>query len=252
MRRSLLIAGTSREFGLSNPKVHQADCDRATTICRSASAPGDLLSALCGIRQCDGVGATFATIEEQHGPVQVLVSNTGNPLRRLPLTTAEDDFASALESNLTGTDRVAQLATCRTIRRRGGRTLCACSTPAFHGLLGPSGYTGSTTGLIGFAPSLAHELAPHSRTLDTLFLGMTIAAMLDAPGTEDIEGLATQMPLTRLARHPNGILRAVLFLTSPRRPPTSRSKSSRRRRRAHEALNSHPAARTGWTTRTRT
>ncbi|MEV7189780.1 SDR family oxidoreductase [Kitasatospora sp. NPDC093102] len=210
MRRSVLITGASRGIGRARAKVYQAGGDRIAITYHSASAPDGFLSVPCDITQPDGVGATFATIEEQHGPVEVLVSNDGSTRDKLLLALSEDGFTSVLETSLTDAYRVAKLATCRMIRLREGRILFISSTSALYGQVGPSGYTASKTGLIGFARSLADELAPRSITVNALSPSL---AMLNALGAEEIKGLAAQVPPGQLA-HPDEIVWEALFLTS--------------------------------------
>ncbi|MFJ6771250.1 SDR family oxidoreductase [Kitasatospora sp. NPDC091257] len=213
MRRSVLIASASRGIALANAKVYQATGDRIAPTYHTMSAPDGFLSVPSDITQPADIGTTFATIAEQHGPVEVLVPNAGSTRDKLLLTMSEDDFTSVLDTNLTNAYRVAKLAARRMIRLREGRILFISSTSTLYGQVGPSGYTASKTRLIGFARFLAHELAPLGITVNPLSRSPTIAAILNALGAEEIEGLAAQVPLGQPAR-PDEIARAALFLTS--------------------------------------
>ncbi len=214
MSRSVLITGASRGIGLAIAQAYQAVGDRVAITYRSTPPPDGFLSVPCDITHPDEVNAAFAAIEEQHGPVEVLVSNAGITRDKLLLTMTEDDFTSVLDTNLTGAYRVAKLAARRMIRRREGRILFISSASALYGQAGQSNYTASKAGLIGFARSLARELAPRGITVNTLSPGLTDTAMLNALDAEKVEVLASQVPLGRLA-HPDEIARAALFLTSP-------------------------------------
>ncbi|MGY0466725.1 SDR family oxidoreductase [Kitasatospora sp. cg17-2] len=214
MNRSVRITGAGRGTGLAIARAHQEAGDRVAITYRSTPAPAGFLSLPCDITRPDEVSGVFAAIEEQHGPVEVLVSNAGITRDKLLLTMSEDDFTSVLDTNLTGAYRVAKLAARRMIRRREGRILFVSSASALHGQAGQSNYTASKAGLIGFARSLARELAPRGVTVNTLSPGLTDTAMLNTLGAEMVEGLAAQVPLGRLA-HPDEIARAALFLTSP-------------------------------------
>ena len=54
--------------------------------------------------------AAFAEVEEAHGPVEVLVANAGITADRLLLRMTDDDWASVIDTNLTGTFRLAKRA----------------------------------------------------------------------------------------------------------------------------------------------
>ena len=56
------------------------------------------------------VDAAFAQIEQQLGPVEILVSNAGITRDMLVLRMSEDDFTSVIDANLTGGFRVAKRA----------------------------------------------------------------------------------------------------------------------------------------------
>ncbi|MFJ1936896.1 3-oxoacyl-ACP reductase FabG [Kitasatospora sp. NPDC088160] len=214
MSRSVLVTGASRGIGLAIAQAYHAAGDRVAITYRSTPAPDGFLSVPCDITQPNHIETAFAAVEEQHGPVEVLVSNAGITRDKLLLTMSEDDFTSVLDTNLTGAYRVAKLAARRMIRRREGRILFISSASALYGQAGQSNYTASKAGLIGFARSLARELAPRGITVNTLSPGLTDTAMLNTLGAEKVEGLAAQVPLGRLAR-PEEIARAALFLTSP-------------------------------------
>ncbi|MFB8241676.1 SDR family oxidoreductase [Kitasatospora purpeofusca] len=214
MNRSVLITGAGRGIGLAISRAHQAAGDRVAITYRSAPAPAGFLSLPCDITRPEEVSTAFATIEEQHGPVELLVPNGGITRDKLVLTMSEDDFTSVLDTNPTGAYRVAKLAARRMVRHREGRILFVSSTSALHGQAGRSNYTVSEAGLIGFARSLARELVPRGVTVNTLSPGLTNTAMLDTLGAGTLGGLAAQVPLGQLA-HSDEIARAALFLTSP-------------------------------------
>ena len=65
--------------------------------------------------------AAFATVEEAHGPVEVLVANAGITADTLVLRMSEDDWSSVIDTNLTGSFRLAKRAAKGMLRLRRGR-----------------------------------------------------------------------------------------------------------------------------------
>ena len=63
--------------------------------------------------------AAFAQVEEAHGPVEVLVANAGITADTLLLRMSEDDWSSVIDTNLTGSFRLAKRAAKGMLRLRG-------------------------------------------------------------------------------------------------------------------------------------
>ena len=87
---------------------------RPATRSRSPTAPASRRRA-CSACACDvtdsaAVDAAFDEVEAEHGPVEVLVANAGITRDTLLLRMSEEDFASVLDTNLTGAFRVAKRA----------------------------------------------------------------------------------------------------------------------------------------------
>lgn len=214
MTRSVLVTGAGRGIGLAIARAFQAQGDRVAVTYRTTAPPDDLLALPCDITQGDQVEAMFQQVEEQNGPVDVLVSNAGITRDNVLLRMSEDDFTEVLDTNLTGAFRVARTASKKMIRRRSGRILFVSSASALYGQIGQANYTASKAGLIGFARSLAREFASRGITVNVLSPGLTDTQMVSVLGPEKIAEIAKQIPLARLAS-PEEIAQAAVFLTSP-------------------------------------
>ena len=92
----------------------------------------------CDVTSGESVEAAFKAIEEQYGPVEVLVSNAGVTNDGLLLRMSEDDFSSVIDANLTAAYRVAKRATQGMLRARKGRMIFMSSVVALA-RLGRSG-----------------------------------------------------------------------------------------------------------------
>ncbi|GGR81682.1 beta-ketoacyl-ACP reductase [Streptomyces humidus] len=213
MSRSVLITGGSRGIGLAIAR-HLAEAgDRVAITYRSGEPPEGLLAVRCDITDTDQVDAAFKEVEEQHGPVEVLVANAGITKDQLLMRMSEDDFASVVDTNLTGAFRVTKRASRGMLRAKKGRVVFISSAVALRGESGQANYAASKAGLVGFARSMARELGSRGITFNVVAPGLTETSMSQALSDEQLENLKTQIPLGRLAR-PEEIAATVAFLAS--------------------------------------
>ncbi|MFF8535948.1 beta-ketoacyl-ACP reductase [Streptomyces sp. NPDC015532] len=213
MSRSVLITGGSRGIGLAIAR-HLAEAgDRVAITYRSGQPPEGLLAVRCDITDMDQVDAAFKEVEEQHGPVEVLVANAGITKDQLLMRMSEDDFASVVDTNLTGAFRVTKRASRGMLRAKKGRVVFISSAVALRGESGQANYAASKAGLVGFARSMARELGSRGITFNVVAPGLTETSMSQALSDEQLETLKTQIPLGRLAR-PEEIAATVAFLAS--------------------------------------
>jgi 3-oxoacyl-[acyl-carrier protein] reductase len=112
---------------------------------------------------------------------------------------SEDDFADVVDTNLTGSFRVAKRAVRGMIRLRRGRIILISSVAGLLGSAGQANYAASKAGLVGFARSLARELSSRNITVNVV-----------APGLVDTDMMAALTEDQRKA-----ILAGVAFLASP-------------------------------------
>ncbi|MFI6113333.1 beta-ketoacyl-ACP reductase [Kitasatospora sp. NPDC051164] len=213
MSRSVLITGGSRGIGLAIAR-HLAEAgDRVAITYRSGEPPEGLLAVRCDITDTAQVDAAFKEVEEQHGPVEVLVANAGITKDQLLMRMSEDDFASVVDTNLTGAFRVTKRASRGMLRAKKGRVVFISSAVALRGESGQANYAASKAGLVGFARSMARELGSRGITFNVVAPGLTETSMSQALSDEQLENLKTQIPLGRLAR-PEEIAATVAFLAS--------------------------------------
>ncbi|MFC7983295.1 MULTISPECIES: beta-ketoacyl-ACP reductase [unclassified Streptomyces] len=213
MSRSVLITGGNRGIGLAIAR-HLAEAgDRVAVTYRSGEPPEGLLAVRCDITDTDQVDAAFKEVEEQHGPVEVLVANAGITKDQLLMRMSEDDFTSVVDTNLTGAFRVTKRASRGMLRAKKGRVVYISSAVALRGEGGQANYAASKAGLVGFARSMARELGSRGITFNVVAPGLTETSMSEALSEEQLENLKAQIPLGRLARAEE-IAATVAFLAS--------------------------------------
>src|SRR4051812_50211300 len=75
---------------------------------------------------------------------------------------SDDDWSSVIDTNLTGSFRLAKRAAKGMLRLRRGRIIFISSVVGLLGSAGQANYAASKAGLVGMARSLARELGPRA------------------------------------------------------------------------------------------
>ncbi len=158
--------------------------------------------------------AAFKQVEDEQGPVEVLVANAGITKDQLLALMSEEDFASVLDTNLTGAFRVAKRAVKGMMRKRTGRIVLISSVVGMLGSGGQTNYAASKAGLIGFGRSLARELGSRGITVNIVTPGFIETEMTAELPEERQAEIKKNVPLGRYGSTEE-IAKTVRFLTSP-------------------------------------
>ncbi|MGF0177301.1 3-oxoacyl-ACP reductase FabG [Streptomyces sp. Marseille-Q5077] len=213
MSRSVFITGGNRGIGLAIAKAMAQDGDRVAVTYRSGEPPAGLLGVRCDVTDSAQIDAAFKQVEDEHGPVEVLVANAGITKDNLLMRMPEDDFTSVIDTNLTSAYRVAKRASRGMLRARHGRMIFISSAVALRGDKGQANYAAAKAGLIGFTRSLAHEFGSRGVTFNVVAPGLTGTDMTTALPETRMAELCEEIPLGRAAQ-PEEIAAAVRFLAS--------------------------------------
>jgi 3-oxoacyl-[acyl-carrier protein] reductase len=214
MTRSVLVTGGNRGIGLAIAQRLAADGDAVTVTSRSGDPIEGLTVAKCDIRDAAQVDAAFTVAEEANGPVEVLVANAGVTRDQLLALMSEDDFTSVIDTNLTGAYRVAKRAVRGMIRLRRGRIILISSVVGLLGSGGQANYAASKAGLVGFARSLARELASRNITVNVVAPGFVDTDMTAELAEDRKKAILATVPLARYASTAE-VAGAVAFLAGP-------------------------------------
>src|SRR3954452_16601645 len=134
--RSVLVTGGNRGIGRAIAQAFADAGDDVAVTYRSGEPPEGFLAVRCDITDAAAVEAAFDEVEAAHGPVEVLVANAGVTRDTLLLRMSEDDWATVIDTNLTGTFRTVKRASKAMLRLRRGRIVLISSVV---GLLGSAG-----------------------------------------------------------------------------------------------------------------
>ena len=212
--RSVLVTGGNRGIGRAIAQAFLAQGDRVAVTTRSGGAPEGALDVRCDVTDADAVEAAFATVEAAHGPVEVLVANAGITADTLLLRMSEEDWSSVLDTNLTGSFRLAKRASKGMLRLRRGRIVLVSSVVGLTGSAGQVNYAASKAGLVGMARSIARELGSRGITANVVAPGFIETDMTAVLDDTQKDAIRSQVPLQRYGTA-DEVAQTVLWLTGP-------------------------------------
>ncbi len=155
------------------------------------------------------VAATVA----RFGRLDILVNNAGIIRDALALRMGPDDWASVIETNLTGAVRCCRHAVPH-LMAGGGRIINITSVAGVVGAPGQTNYSAAKAGLIGLTHVLARELAPHGVTVNAVAPGAIDAGIVaELPG-EARRRLLAVIPMGRMGTAEE-VAELVAYLAAP-------------------------------------
>ncbi|NDK28531.1 SDR family oxidoreductase [Streptomyces sp. TR1341] len=163
------------------------------------------------------VAALTSQVESELGPIDILVNNAG-AYPRIPWDQlGEEEWARAIDSNLTIHYRTCHAITPGMVARRWGRVINIGSVNARAGRPGLTAYSTAKAGLIGFTRSLARELGPAGICVNTVLPGaIQVEAENHLPArhrTRPEDQISRQC--VRRRGRPEDVAAATVFLAGP-------------------------------------
>jgi 3-oxoacyl-[acyl-carrier protein] reductase len=157
---------------------------------------GRALAVHADVTVAEDLEQLFATLEERHGRVLVLVNNAGVRSDDLALSLSDEDWGRVLETNLTAAFRATRRALRGMIRERFGRVINVASVVGPRANAGQANYAAAKAGLIGMTKTVAVEVARRGVTVNAIAPGL-----IDTDMTADLDGeLLAAVPARRAGR----------------------------------------------------
>lgn len=200
MSRSVLVTGGNRGIGLEIARAFAALGDNVAITHRGTGAPEGLFGVKCDVTDPEQVDAAFTAIEAEHGPVEILVANAGITDDTLLLRMSDEQFTRVVDTNLSGSYRVAKRAATKMLRPlKRGRIIFISSVVGLLGSAGQVNYAASKAGLVGMARSIARELGSRSITANVVAPGFVETDMTGVLSEDRRKEILAQIPLGRYA-----------------------------------------------------
>jgi 3-oxoacyl-[acyl-carrier protein] reductase len=179
-----LVTGASRGIGAATARAlaadgwavgvnYSRDRDGAESIVSSIEADGGSALAL-GADVSDRPAAEdmLSRVNQELGPVLVLVNNAGTTADALSMRISDEDWARVLDVNLTAAFRLTREALGPMMRQRFGRVINVSSVSGLRANPGQANYAASKAGLIAFTKTVAAEVARRGVTVNAVAPGL--------------------------------------------------------------------------------
>jgi 3-oxoacyl-[acyl-carrier protein] reductase len=170
---------------------------------------GQAVACQADVADVAAVGELFRSLQQDLGPVLVLVNNAGTRADGLAPQLGEEEWAQVIDTNLSGAYRTTKLALGPMLRARFGRIVNVASVVGPRANAGQANYAASKAGLIGFTKTVAVEVARRGVTVNAVAPGL-----IETKLTEGISnGLAERVPARRTGT-PDEVAACIGFLAS--------------------------------------
>jgi 3-oxoacyl-[acyl-carrier protein] reductase len=217
-----LVTGASRGIGAAIAKAlardgwpvgvnYRSDESAAEAVVKEiVDAGGRAVSVHADISDPEAAEAMFSRLEEELGPVLVLVNNAGVRADGLSPQIDDEDWARVIDTNLSAAFRLTRRALRPMIRNRFGRVVNIASVVGIEKANpGQANYAASKAGLVAMTKTVATEVARRNVTVNAVAPGL-----IETDMTEDLgDGLLGMVPARR-AGTPDEVAACVRFLTS--------------------------------------
>jgi 3-oxoacyl-[acyl-carrier protein] reductase len=188
--------------------------DMAEQVCARIRDAGGAAQAVAGdISTADGASSLVGEVEEQVGPIAILVNNAGITRDDLIMRLSDEAWREVIDTNLGGAFFTCRAVARPMMKRRGGAIVNMSSIVGLHGNAGQTNYAASKAGLIGLTKSLAKELGSRGIRVNAVAPGYISTELTDVLPEQAREAILSQTPLGRLGE-PADVARAVRFLVS--------------------------------------
>lgn len=175
------------------------------------TAGGEALAIQSDAASSEQAQALVQQTVDTFGQLDVLVNNAGITRDTLLIRMSDEDWASVIDTNLSGVFYTSKAAAKIMMKQRSGSIVTISSISGVYGNAGQANYAASKAGVIGFTKSLAKELGSRNITVNAVAPGF-----IETDMTHDLkhkEQLLALIPLKRFGQ-PEDIAKAVRFLVT--------------------------------------
>jgi acetoacetyl-CoA reductase len=220
MTRTALVTGGSRGIGAAisialkkagyNVAANYAGNDEAA---RKFTDETGIKTYKWSVADYESCAAGIKTVEEDLGPVEVLVNNAGitrdAPFHKM----TPQQWREVVDTNLSGVFNMTHPLWNGMRERKFGRVITISSINGQKGQFAQANYSAAKAGDLGFTKALAQEGARAGITVNAICPGYIATDMVMAVPEKVRESIIAQIPVGRLGES-DEIARCVVFLAS--------------------------------------
>lgn len=211
--RVVLVTGGNRGIGRAIAERFVSEGYTVAVTARSGEGPEGTLTVRADVTDAASLDAAYTEVEQQLGPVEVVVANAGITKDTLLLRMTEEDFDSVVSTNLGGAFRVVKRAAKGMLRAKWGRVILISSVVGLYGSAGQINYSSSKSALVGFARSLTRELGSRGITANVVAPGFIETDMTAALPEDTQAEYKRNIPAARFGAA-DEVAAAVVWLAS--------------------------------------
>jgi NAD(P)-dependent dehydrogenase (short-subunit alcohol dehydrogenase family) len=221
--RVALVTGAGRGIGgaiadalaARGASIVVNDIDEALASARAAKLGRSAIAAQGDASSANDVRRTVEAGIAAFGKIDILVNNAGQDRAVSILDLAEDEWDRFMAVNLKSAFLFSKAVLPGMIERKHGRIVCMSSIVAHQGAMnGGIHYATTKAGMLGFARTLARQMAKTGVTVNAIAPGVVDTDLIRTHMKPEMRERVTQaIPLGRLA-DPAEIGKAVAFLVS--------------------------------------
>ena len=215
-RSTVLVTGGSGgigraiclEFGRAGWRVgvhyhtRQQEAERTAATIKTSGSESIVLQA--DLRNPQQVDAMIGACAARWSRLDVMVCNAGQARSGLLLRLRPEDWASIIETNLTGTFHCLKSAGAVMLSQKHGAVIVVSSFAGIQGRPGQAAYAASKAGLLGLVKSAAREWGQGNVRINAVLPGWHQTALsgpaMPAPAAQDDHALGRSPDLAEVAR----------------------------------------------------
>ena len=220
-----LVTGAARGIGKAIAKALAAEgavvivnyngsAQRAAeTVKEIEEAGGKALAIRCNVADFTACKDMIDGIIKEQGRLDILVNNAGITRDGLLMKMSEEDFDSAMDTNLKGAFNCIRHAARQIIKQKSGRIISISSVSGVLGNAGQANYSASKAGIIGLTKATAREVASRGITVNAIAPGFITTDMTEVLSEAVKTSVTETIPMKKFGK-PEDIAQTALFLAS--------------------------------------